>query len=272
MSRQELDDQYRIAITERIARFTVGIAGERNTVVGTGTLVKVGGERTILTAAHVIGASRPDDLRFWLRPPAPLKEKAARSTSDAEVGKYTAGIHLPIIEIAKDDKVDIAVLRVHESFDLPDGPDVYDAFSSREFIDWEDGRLEGLTLVLMGFPTDNSRLVNTIGNRQFHFLGAASFLSEYSVELNRSVWRRLSSSFSDLKDFVFEYHGYSEQIGPRGFSGAGVWIPAADPAKKIWAPDPILIGVVHTHVPKLGLLVATKLPSIIHISSNSNEA
>ena len=63
-----LNQQHRKANIERIASYTVGIASERNTGIGTGTLALLDGQRFILTAKHVLGTSKPDELRFSASP------------------------------------------------------------------------------------------------------------------------------------------------------------------------------------------------------------
>lgn len=264
MWQRTINEQCRVASLERIARYTVGIAVDQNTGVGTGILVSCGRERYILTAAHVIGDSQPEGLRFWLRPHAPIREKAAISTTDAEVGAYTAGTQLPIVNVSVNKAADVAILKLKDSFCLPDGSDFYDVSRSFEFATWPEQKLDGLSLIVFGFPTDNSRPVFTVGNNTFHFLGCASLVSNYSSDLNCTVWSRISSSFSPKKDFVFDYPLNSEGIGPRGFSGSGVWVLAADPSKLIWKPDPQLIGITHSHT-ESGRLVATKLTAILEV-------
>jgi hypothetical protein len=259
----DIGDHFRLATLELIARYTVGIAVENNRAVGTGTLVLLGGERFILTAAHVVGDSRPEDIRFWMRPSKPMQEKAAADTTNSEIGGFSLGVKLPIIEIWKDPRTDIAALKLDSLFVLPEAVEVYDVRKSHEFINWKDEKLDGLSLVLFGFPVGNSREVAVDGNRSFRFLGCASHLSEYSLDLNNTAWSRLSSQHSKSKDFVFKYHGILDDIGPQGFSGGAVWALGDDPSATIWRPDPILIGVVHHYAPIAGLLIAAKLPTFI---------
>ena len=177
----DISDHFRLATLELIARYTVGIAVENNTGIGTGTLVLIGGERFILTAAHVIGQSNPNDIRFWMRPARALREKAAANTTNAEIGGFSLGVHLPIVEILKDSRTDIAALKLDSSFVLQEAVEVYDVRKSHEFMNWEDRKLDGLSLVLFGFPVGNSREIAVDGNRSFRFLGCASHLSERCV-------------------------------------------------------------------------------------------
>lgn len=260
----EISSQYRRATEEKIARYTVGIAVERNTGIGTGTLVLVGEDRFVLTAAHVIEGSNPAEIRFWLRPPKPMVEKAAADTQNSEIGGFTLGEQLPIADIWFDPKNDVAAIKLDAAFALPEAAELYDTRRSYEFMSWEDKKLDGLSLVLFGFPIANSREVFIESNRSFRFLGCATHLSEYSLDLNKTAWSGLSSKYSPSKDFVFKYHG-SDDLTPQGFSGGGVWVLAESPERAVWRPEPILIGLVHHYAPKAGLLIASKLPAFVEV-------
>jgi len=259
-------------MNERIARHTVGIAALRNQAIGTGILISDGPDRYILTAAHVIEGAEPKGVNFWFRPPAPIIEKPAMEATSREVGALTAGISAPIPNVAIDRQADLALLSVDPSFQLPDGSEWYPISRSREFAPWRTD-LDGLSVFLFGFPTDNVRPVAVVGNNIFHFLGCGSSVTHYSNQLNLSVWNKLPIKFNAKKDFVIEYNGLGQGIGPHGFSGGGVWVTAVDHRALVWNPDPVLIGVTHNHFPKLGVLAATKLPRVIQflISSSSDQ-
>jgi hypothetical protein len=117
-----LNEQHRKANIERIASQTVGIASDRNTGVGTGTLALLDGQKFILTAKHVLGKSTPDELRFWLRPPTAMRDKAAKDTTNEEVGGFTIGVKLPIVDAQLDEVRDVATLRLDPNYILPEGP------------------------------------------------------------------------------------------------------------------------------------------------------
>jgi hypothetical protein len=261
-----LDEQSRLAAYERIARFTVGIAANNNLNIGTGVLVRRNENRCILTAAHVIRDCATESLRFWLRPPAPMKEKAARDAFDWEIGSTTEGTCLPVTLEGLDERLDIGVLRLDPAFELPDGPDFYNLVHSREFTPWPDAKLEGTSLYLFGFPTENSRLVGQDGSRAFHFLGAACLNRDYSCELNQSGWRSFPSTVSASKDFLIEYGNFLDKIEPHGFSGCGVWVMAETAGQRVWKPDPMLLGITHSYFRKSDILAATKISSIIEVT------
>jgi hypothetical protein len=258
-----LSQQHRKANIERIASHTVGIASDRNTGVGTGTLALLDGQKFILTAKHVLGESTPDELRFWLRPPTAMRDKAAKNTTNEEVGGFTIGVRMPIVDAQLDEVRDVAALRLDPKYILPEGPEFYDMRRSVPLMRWDEQELDELTLLMFGFPIDNSREVTTEGNRKFMFTGCAEHMSNYSTDLNTKAWARLSSRFSRGKDFVFTYNGDAEEYKPHGFSGSGVWVLGETPNAPVWTPDPIMVGIVHSWVRKLGMLIALKLPAFI---------
>lgn len=258
-----LNQQHRKANIERIASHTVGIASDRNTGVGTGTLALLGDQRFILTAKHVLGKSTPDELRFWPRPPTAIRDKAAKDATNEEAGGFTIGVRLPIVHAQSDGIRDVAALRLDPSYEPSEGPEFYDMRRSAPLMDWDEQKLDGLTLLMFGFPTDNSREVIADRERRFMFTGCAEHLSNYSRDLNTKIWAKIESKFSRDKDFAFTYNGDPEQYRPKGFSGSGVWVLGETPNASIWAPDPIMIGIVHSWVQRLGVLIALKLPAFI---------
>jgi len=216
MTGNPINDQLRLATLERIASYTVGIAVENNTGVGTGTLVANGKDRYVLTAAHVIEGVDLAKIRFWLRPPAPMIEKAAIVTTNEEVGRMTVGKLIPIVEVLTDTKTDIAVLKIDDAFVLPEGAEMYQLAKSHEFAVWPEQSFDELSLFLFGFPVDNARPLQTVGNNTFCYLGTASLLSHYSFDLNATGFKKLPSTFSSDKDFLIEYSGIGENMLQRG--------------------------------------------------------
>jgi hypothetical protein len=200
-----------------------------------------------------------------MRPSEAIKHKPAAEAQDSEIGGFTLGEQLPIADIWKDENDDIAAIKLEPSFVLPDAVEVYDVFRSRELMSWEDKKLEGLSLMLFGFPVGNSREVFRGGRLAFRFIGCAEYLSEYSVGLNNTAWSQLHSKHSKSKDFVFKYDGIWNDLKPHGFSGGGVWVLSERRDAAVWRPDPLLIGLVHHFAPKARLLIAAKLSTIFEI-------
>jgi hypothetical protein len=270
MTQVALDEHLRVATIERIARYTVGIGVEENTLVGTGTLIASGEDRFVLTAHHVIEDVPLGKINFWCRPPAPIIEKAAKDVTDAEVGfgRYTPGTAFPITTIIEDAAADIALLKIDPAFKLPGASEYYGLRNSDDFKNWPVDQLEGLSLFIFGFPIDNSRPLHTVGNRTFYFIGCASYHVFYSGDTNTRHWMRLSSKFSPAKDFLLDYSP-PEGIKPHGFSGAGVWVITASKNQLVWGSDPALLGMVYKSFESLSLVAAVKLPKILELLSSS---
>src|SRR5271163_338074 len=102
MTDADINAQQRTALVERIACYTVGIAGNENTNIGTGTLVEIDQQHLVITAEHVLKGVDVEGIRFWCRPPAPIIEKAAKDLSRSEIGRLTAGQKFPIETIITD--------------------------------------------------------------------------------------------------------------------------------------------------------------------------
>lgn len=118
MPDENMNEHLRLATLEKVAGYTVGIAVNANTGVGTGILVANGTDRHILTAAHVVDGIDTANMRFWFRPPAAMVEMPAKETTNEQVGRMTAGIPVPVLDILMDRQKDIAVLKVADSWTI----------------------------------------------------------------------------------------------------------------------------------------------------------
>ena len=94
--------------------------------------------------------------------------------------------------------------------------------------------------------------------RHFIFSVAHMVRATTTTTFNTEAWRNLTSSLSPEKDFLLKYDLTSENIAPQGFSGCGVWVGSEDPKSLVWGAEPLLVGTVHSHLPKSSLLVATR--------------
>ena len=264
-----INAQQRLALVERIACHTVGIAANDNTCVGTGTLVAIDEYHLVVTAEHVIKNADVQNIRFWCRPPAPIIEKAARNLSPSEVGRLTAGEKFPIEAIITDPSADLAAIKIPSDFQLPEPNEFYLLNKSWQLAKWPEEELDGLSLIYFGFPVANSLPLGTVGERAFHFLGCAHGACHYDTKLNAGEWKKLSSSLSPDKDFLLRYSLSSENIAPFGFSGCGVWVGSEDPKSLVWGSEPLLVGTIHSYLEKSSLLVATKIGRILAIAKHT---
>ena len=264
-----INAQQRLALVERIACHTVGIAANDNTCVGTGTLVAIDEYHLVITAEHVIKDADVQNIRFWCRPPAPIIEKAAKNLSPSEVGRLTAGEKFPIETIITDSSADLAAIKIPSDFQLPEPNEFYLLNKSWQLAKWPEEELDGLSLIYFGFPVANSLPLGTVGERAFHFLGCAHGACHYDTKLNAEEWKKLSSSLSPDKDFLLKYSLSSENIAPFGFSGCGVWVGSEDPKSLVWGSEPLLVGTIHSYLEKSSLLVATKIGRILAIAKHT---
>jgi hypothetical protein len=154
--------QTRLAIIERIACHTVGIAVNANTGIGTGTLVACDADKFVLTAHHVIADAKSSEIRFWCRPSASI---------------------VPIQEQIVDAEADVAVLQLNPNFAPPEPSVYYDLRESRPFAAWPEAKLEGISRFFFGFPVENARPVRAFGVAgPFLFLGTAHGVCDYDSD------------------------------------------------------------------------------------------
>jgi hypothetical protein len=278
MNEQAINEHLHKATYEALASYVVGIAILDNTAIGTGTLISYRGKRYVLTAEHVITGTTIETIRFWFRPPQAITVKAAKDTTDAEIGEAKVGLLVPIVGFSTSTVADIAILEIDPKFEMPVGAEFYDVSKSAPFSKWQPEELEGLTLFIFGFPTDNSRAFDRVGNSVRRFLGATIFLSKFDLATTAPPsWKGLASSIDPSKDFLFSYTIPDvESIQPRGFSGGGVWIASDTAGRPLWTSEPRLIGVIHTYFKSRGLIAASQMPVVLsvlrdHIKHAQNE-
>jgi len=264
-----INEQQRRALVERIACHTVGVAANDNTCIGTGTLVAIDGYHLVITAEHVIKDADVQSIRFWCRPPAPIVEKAAKDLSPSEIGRLTEGRKFPIETIITDSGADLAAIQIPSNFQLPEPNEFYSLNKSWQLAKCSGEDLDGLSMIYFGFPVANSLPLGTVGEKAFHFLGCAHGACHYDNVLNTQGWKNLPSSFSPDKDFLLKYNLSEDNIAPHGFSGCGVWVGSEDPKSIVWDSDPLLVGTIHSFLPKRSLLVATKIARILGIAKHT---
>jgi len=271
MNDKLVNQQQILSVAERISKFTVGIAAENNTAIGTGTLVAHGKSRYVLTAEHVIRGVDPTTLKFWCRPDSPIIEKAAADATIADIGRLTEGISLPIDKVELNVELDVALLEISPTFELPSPCEYYDLSRSQQFMVWPESKLDGCSLMYFGFPVQNSQVLAEEGNKKLLYLGCAYSFCHYDSDLNRTLWNRIHHRFSAERDFLMKYEAPEGAIHPGGFSGCGIWLCTQTPDQQVWQPDPMLIGVMKQYLPTLDTLIATKIPqnlTVLNVKSN----
>jgi hypothetical protein len=138
--------------------------------------------------------------------------------------------------------------------------------------DLHHGLLDGLSLLCFGFPVANARPISTLLDGGIvNFLGCACHTCHFDPDLNATIWNRLPLAIGPQSNFVFPYKGPEQKIDPHGFSGCGVWIAGLTPGSILWSPDLALVGVVHRHVEKLSVLIATNLEAVFRVIEKAYE-
>lgn len=150
MTDSVINEQQRRALVERIACYTVGIAANDNTCVGTGTLVEIDGYHLVSTAEHVIKGADVKSIRFWCRPPAPIIEKAAKDLSPSEISRLTEGRKFPIETIITDSGADLAAIQIPSDFQLPEPNEFYSLNKSWQLAKCSGEELDGLSMIYFG--------------------------------------------------------------------------------------------------------------------------
>jgi len=260
----DVDKQKFTAIVERIAVFTVGIAVNDNTSVGTGVLVEDGAKRFVLTAEHVVRDVDPSRMRFWCKPAAPLIEQRASDAPRNELQSLTYGYVFPIRAITTDESADLAVLSLDPEFRLPGASEFYN-FSLSAPLTGQSTNLEGVSILCFGFPVANSKEVSRVGQNVYNFTGCACHACYYDSALNSTLWNRISISFSPDANLILRYSESEGWFEPDGFSGCGVWVATEGATDLLWKAVPILVGVEHHYVKRLEILIASRLSSIVNI-------
>lgn len=163
-TKSAINEQQRQALVERVACYTVGIASNENTGIGTGTLVAIDGYHLVITAEHVIKGD-VQSIRFWCRPPAPSIEKAAKDLSPSEIGRLTEGRKFPIETIITDSEADLAAIKIPTDFQLPEPNEFYSLDKSWQLAKWPQEEHDGLSLLYFGFPAAYIRLFPVLPSR-----------------------------------------------------------------------------------------------------------
>jgi hypothetical protein len=232
--------------TEAATRWSmVGITDETQQNIGTGTLVRWKGCHLILTAEHVIGKTRSEDLRFLFPPDSPPIEitretlLALRRLTAVPRQAVRASSKIKSDRLVRDTKLDLAAIEVEAGLDKD--------YPVRFFDLTEGGRTptEGRETIITGFPWDISRPTNQNVRLVFP-------QSEWtSVASNREGL----SGFDPAKHFLALYNWAETypEAKPQGISGAAMWFRLGATAV-VWHSNLDIAGVATDWYPRVRLL------------------
>lgn len=148
------------AIEDAVRRSTLGIVvgsgTQKWTGIGTGTLVRWQGGLQILTADHVIGDTRLEDLRFFLpnqTPPATIDREALLGLTGLPAAGLRRFTDLNVLDIRRNAELDLAAISVSDSAVFNSSAVAFD------LLDEDCAAYEGLMSLVVGFPCDISRVM-----------------------------------------------------------------------------------------------------------------
>jgi hypothetical protein len=146
-----------VAFQETIASHVVGILTHEGQNVGTGTLVRFGKKRLILTAYHVLEVTPISNVRFAFRPSGNLQWASLREFS-ATATPLIAGEAINPLRVVHDKKNDLAAVVLRSQQEVPGSATLYDATRLKTF------RLtESASLAFYWFP-DGQRRASSAAN------------------------------------------------------------------------------------------------------------
>jgi hypothetical protein len=221
--------------------------------LGTGTLVRWRDECLVLTADHVIGDTRPDDLRFFLpfdAPPIDVDRDALRTMRGLPTVLQRSFVDLRVTRIVRDPNIDLAAIVVSCSTVASNPPATFFAIP-------EDGATPpaGTATFTIGFPYDISRVLED-GKR---------------IVFTHADWWPIDPSPSNLTTFDPGIHFVSRfsaaddypDADPTGLSGSARW-GRRDATPGVWHPNLDLTGVTITYYRSSRQLKMVRRESVIN--------
>lgn len=246
----ELDNAAYEAFEEAVASHTVGIIGTRDgregAGIGTGAAVTWKGKAIVLTAWHVVSESRQDRIWFLFRPKGTLIRYATgrRPPPSASRDRYLRE-SIPVQEITKDEKLDIAAIQV--PLDIKDQHPI----RFHELCAQSAVPKTGTDVILRGHP---SALAQPVG-------------ANFEVFANHEYTTITSDPPAGIQatdGHIFMKWSSAADWDPFGFSGAGVWFDsgAVVNATSLWCPKPGLGGIATSYFRKSELMMAVQIEAV----------
>ena len=249
------NQQEAIAFQETIACHVVGILTHEGQNVGTGTLVRFGKKRLILTAYHVLEVTPISKVRFAFRPSGNLQWASLREFG-ASPTPLIAGEVVNPLRVVHDKKHDLTAVVLRPQQELSGNATLYDATRLKTF------RLtEGASLLFTGFPMDNA----VRAGRRVEAVGMVSEHSFYDTALNKSA--EVIAKINPTIQFAMKYT-WARDLRPDGFSGSAIWC-GLNSSSPIWTPNLGLAGVVTHYDQSKQLIYATNLRCVLALLARS---
>ena len=244
-----------IAFQETIASHVVGILTHEGQNVGTGTLLRYGTKRLILTAYHVLEVTPISKVRFAFRPSgslqtAPLREFGSTPTP------LIAGRSIDPLRVRHDKANDLTAVVLRPQEALPGNATLYDATRVKPF-----RLIEQASLLFTGFPMDNA----VQAGPRVEAVGMVSEHSFYDVALNKSA--EVVAKIDPARQFAMKYT-WAGALRPDRLSGSAIWC-GRNSSSPIWTVNLALAGVVTDYDQSRQLIYATNLRRVLALIARS---
>lgn len=222
-------------IEEAIAWSTVGIVSgsgdEKWRGIGTGTLVRWKDRHIILTAAHLIAGTLPEDLRFFFREDAPIIRLERKALLELH------GVPTSVLRPFKEIQMDRPVIDIDlDLAALPVDGRIEKQYPVRFFCVEEGGVTPAVdhTTILMGFPHDISRVTQ----------------KNERVVFTHVEWTQVAPAREGLEGFEPREHFLAAycltekypDADPHGLSGSAMWFRRSN-TPGVWHPNVDIAGV-----------------------------
>ena len=233
------------AFIERITWYSMGIVNIRADVdhqyrvmadaIGSGTACTWEGHRLILTAEHVVGDSKPDDLAFLLRVDGALNWEGMGKPE-----KVVPRVKLPIETILRDKKDDLAAIVLNAN--RLTGSRMQFCELPKQLMRRRTLRRKGC-LILHGFPRDRQFAISErkIPNAAVNYFAARPIILPAMIAAHPA--KTLSSNYDPDRDVLVNYEPRELGMQPHGFSGAAVWCERLRHSGSIWTASPMMFGL-----------------------------
>ena len=268
-----IDEHAQDAIINRMWSHTVGVVNEKRLIhklptgagydeeqPGTGSVIRWGNHRCILTAKHVIEEADKDSLRFFFRPIGTLDRKSREEIERQGYVESHSGWSAEIYDIHRCDWEDIAVLTINPS----------PSYLNAEFHELQSGWVdpsEDAGIYSFGFPTHDPvtiEVVQTGKNKEERTLGLSPMIWESTVIPKPSTLIEsysAKSPYDPAKHFLAPWTFAENGKTPHGFSGAAVWCLGPIANGELWLPKMLFAGMSTLYYP------SSKLERMIRAST-----
>lgn len=230
------------ALEERAASHTVGLVVSDEKEVGSGILVRRAQSFYVLTAAHVIGGTPHEQIRFLLRQEGRLNRVPVEHLEFSEMSPTEA---LPIMRLHIYEERDLAAIEL----DIRATSPLLSYTLPFEDLELSSSPPVDQVVLFCGYPSEVARVV-----------GPASMALALCIKWS-TVQPSIEREEGAHSHFWMDFRGEAVNgLHPHSFSGAGVWYKTQ--ATEIWQPNLRMAGIVQSFLPRRKLLECIRVEAV----------